>query len=40
MRDYLYFNVNGKDVKVENPDPELTLASYLRNTCEFYSCIV
>ncbi|CAL2045675.1 unnamed protein product [Caenorhabditis brenneri] len=27
----IFFNVNGKDVKEENVDPELTLAYYLRN---------
>lgn len=32
MRKHLLLNVNGKDLRVENPDPELTLASYLRNS--------
>lgn len=30
----IFFNVNGKDIKEENVDPELTLAYYLRNKCK------
>lgn len=29
----LEFNLNGKDIKVTNPDPECKLAEYLRNEC-------
>uniref|UniRef100_A0A1I7WYH5 2Fe-2S ferredoxin-type domain-containing protein n=1 Tax=Heterorhabditis bacteriophora TaxID=37862 RepID=A0A1I7WYH5_HETBA len=47
MRNYIFFNVNGKDIQEANIDPEMPLASFLRNrlrltgtklSCEEGSC--
>lgn len=33
--DTIVFNVNGRDIEARNPDPETSLAEYLRIKCHF-----